>query len=904
MKGDTDLIIAYSKTCSQWQLKSVSDRKNSLCWAYIHCLKPLPIDVISCPNWISIYDNFSSQLQILTTVQTVESMNVYIYGVSGPNSHFINGEYETSTEIYNGATRFYKKGVPWITIEYFTGLKRQFQVKLSTAQMIDRCWAYKPSDITSLTHCTDVYDWRVGDGIQFNTQPHMRLLVPAKHRIRIYCESNLHNEHIIGDYVPTKEIINGASVYRKVESSDTNNHTYSIQYHNDFKQWQIVKDDEVILAYLSMLKSIPLDLYEGDPGVWYCYDDEGNVSESTLWSIVPAVYPVLVTGVSGGNAEVIEGMFEPTNNIINHASVYGKRDDHAISIFYVRHLRSWQITHTDSDGAETPLACLYSPAALPIEFVCKQNIWKINVNDDDDIFEEQKSVSVIIPATEPILISGATGINAVNINGVYKPSNEILNNGTVYVKHGCDQICIAYYSGSHSEWQVKEVSMKNSDCCYAYLSYPYPLPIDLIINNKETLVSSVEFSSQKRTWQVSSDWTEHRSPKEYRIESPLTHKSDSTATSKSAFQADAATLYQRFTSFFFLPVSLPYRYYTSLKSFDIMKFVEQSSVRVQIPPKNFLVFSNATGPHASEIKGLYVPTYEVADGVCVYVKRDRKSMFLEYCLLLQQWQLKPIELKGSTKCWAFLVCASPMNADSIDHTQWQWQAESNAEFNVRLEVQILPFVSLPQHSAYVLHSPVTSGGFVAINSSSTSLPSSPDTTIVMKPVESSLTSSLEDRQMQRPERENNHLIYVLRGLGLDIISTYENKTVATPASHSSHPHNSAIDSTTSTNADEVGYFREENPSSRPASPTCVESYTYLTSSVSEIAVSQKRHPPKLVRDTSDLEALGDISALTSALDDEEMDENTDDRSIILPSDKHDLDMMSISASRNGTKALN
>ena len=75
-----------------------------------------------------------------------------------------------------------------------------------------------------------------------------------------------------------------------------------------------------------------------------------------------------------------------------------------------------------------------------------------------------------------IFISGATGPNAQHINGHYSPTQERgLDGRILYRKEDChkqdcdDSICIEHLSHTEGVWQVKRLSCKGTDECYAVL---------------------------------------------------------------------------------------------------------------------------------------------------------------------------------------------------------------------------------------------------------------------------------------------------------------------------------------------------------------------------------------------------------------------------------------------------
>ena len=67
-----------------------------------------------------------------------------------------------------------------------------------------------------------------------------------------------------------------------------------------------------------------------------------------------------------------------------------------------------------------------------------------------------------------MFISGATGDMSGSINGFYEPTQEKGQDDRVlYAKRGDASWCIEHYGG---QWQVKPVSDKGTDGCFAYVA--------------------------------------------------------------------------------------------------------------------------------------------------------------------------------------------------------------------------------------------------------------------------------------------------------------------------------------------------------------------------------------------------------------------------------------------------
>jgi hypothetical protein len=67
-----------------------------------------------------------------------------------------------------------------------------------------------------------------------------------------------------------------------------------------------------------------------------------------------------------------------------------------------------------------------------------------------------------------VLVSGATGVWAGAINGLFAPTQKKgLDGRVVYGKCGDGSMCIEHYAG---QWKVKDVSHKGKYACFAYVT--------------------------------------------------------------------------------------------------------------------------------------------------------------------------------------------------------------------------------------------------------------------------------------------------------------------------------------------------------------------------------------------------------------------------------------------------
>ncbi len=79
---------------------------------------------------------------------------------------------------------------------------------------------------------------------------------------------------------------------------------------------------------------------------------------------------------------------------------------------------------------------------------------------------EARAVAADNALAVPLFISGATGVNAAGINGLFEPTQEKGADGRVlYAKRGDSSICMEHAVG---KWQIKPVSSKGTDCFIAF----------------------------------------------------------------------------------------------------------------------------------------------------------------------------------------------------------------------------------------------------------------------------------------------------------------------------------------------------------------------------------------------------------------------------------------------------
>ena len=203
---------------------------------------------------------------------------------------------------------------------------------------------------------------------------------------------------------------------------------------------------------------------------------------------VPAKAAVRVVGATGSNAYAINGMYEATTELSGDMPVYRNVDDGDRWLEYHATLMSWQVKPTAGKGTNTCTAyCVVPVKCLPQD--CPPGQWRVYDGDTwgpqpavtisvvtqkevEAYLAELKSEAVrLVKGSQHVRITGATGSKAGNINGMYKPTQELRDNVTVYVKVEDGDMWLEYHAVTR-KWQVKTTAGKGEDGGWAYCAVP------------------------------------------------------------------------------------------------------------------------------------------------------------------------------------------------------------------------------------------------------------------------------------------------------------------------------------------------------------------------------------------------------------------------------------------------
>ena len=230
--------------------------------------------------------------------------------------------------------------------------------------------------------------------------------------------------------------------------------------------------------------------------------------------------PVDIRGARGPNAAIINGIYEPTEEISSGWPIYRKRNDAAKWLEFFVAANKWYIkASTDKGRARGWLRLGSDPPSRPELSKGGCEVWdgeRWTVQDSITIVTvkqrqaEDKRIGAERRANAvPCDIRGAQGPSASSINGVYEPTDEICGGWPVYRKQGDSEKWLEHHAATN-EWYVKPTADRNRAEGWMCLSSDPPCRPELcdgvcevwngerwiVADSVTVLVSGVDFASQ------------------------------------------------------------------------------------------------------------------------------------------------------------------------------------------------------------------------------------------------------------------------------------------------------------------------------------------------------------------------------------------------------------------------
>ena len=326
-------------------------------------------------------------------------------------------------------------------------------------------------------------------------------------------------------------------------------------------------------------------------------------------------------------------------------TVYVRVDDEDLWLVYTHKFQQWQVKTTAGKRKDLSLAYSVVPTtSLPQD--CPAGKWLIcddfkfgpqravtisvvtQEEADTHRAEEEREAGHVVKCSRHVRITGATGDCAGRINGVYKPTEEMCGNVTVYAKVGEDCNTWLVYIATTKSWNVQVTEHKGTGRNTAFCRVP-----------AKCLPQSCPMSQ----WRVAPG----------SVLQPAV-----TITVVTQEEADA-----------------------------YLAEVEREAARV-VKGIEHVRITGATGPKADYINGEYKPTEEMSGNVTVYVMVEDGTKWLEYNASIKQWQVKETEHKGTNLAWA--TCDVPVKClpEHCPSGKWRVAASASSPFVLQPAITI------------------------------------------------------------------------------------------------------------------------------------------------------------------------------------------------------------------------
>jgi hypothetical protein len=209
---------------------------------------------------------------------------------------------------------------------------------------------------------------------------------------------------------------------------------------------------------------------QGNPGgVTSSSSASSNQGSSPSLPVVSRLQPIRVSGCSGERAHDINGIYDATEEMHDGFCRYLKRGGQNNWIEYNATRGHWHIKKAESKGTVNAWAYAVSPCVSPesIDPLC---VWHVYNGFE---FPEQPELQVA-RVYESIMVRGAVGTCAQQVNGIFDPTNEMCGGWIRYRKRGGQDSWIEY-SEVRGQWHIKPSASKNTTNAWAYMVCS-PLP--------------------------------------------------------------------------------------------------------------------------------------------------------------------------------------------------------------------------------------------------------------------------------------------------------------------------------------------------------------------------------------------------------------------------------------------
>lgn len=333
--------------------------------------------------------------------------------------------------------------------------------------------------------------------------------------------------------------------------------------------------------------------------------------------------PLCIRGVKGAFASKMNGIYDPgdfvganSKQLTNRRFCFLKRNDPSVALQYSISRRCWVIRNFENSlgtpEIPTPL-CVYAFTLLPERVLPEEtkSSWKV-YDGKDWSWELQDQVQIVRLLDEQLDIRGATGLNAVKINGIFIPTDEVCDGMPVYVRQG-KVVSYLEFNGEKRNWQIKSESHRGMNSAFAYVVAKNPVKtpecikeswyVNVGVNPSNNSDTNDDVGTTKGGWQKQ-PWL-------------------SIMTSKARLEQDWGMFHSR------LSQCVP---------------VEIRGIHC---------------PRSASINGVFDPTTDMSGGWPAYRIRSGEDWWMEYDAVLSRWWIRQSTCRGTNKGRLYLLSNFP-----------------------------------------------------------------------------------------------------------------------------------------------------------------------------------------------------------------------------------------------------
>mmetsp|Transcript_1800 Transcript_1800/g.1812 ORF Transcript_1800/g.1812 Transcript_1800/m.1812 type:complete len:693 (-) Transcript_1800:2-2080(-) len=289
------------------------------------------------------------------------------------------------------------------------------------------------------------------------------------------------------------ELINGvyeitSEVYGDVKRYKKKTEDHWIEYNTSQKRWHIKpgskKGTTDAWAYLDCTPGLsPYD----SPSSWYVFDGSNFLVQNQI-----VTYSADSMCVYGCNIDVLNGIYDPTNEMYSGTCRYQKRDKTDYWFEYSSSLSHWHITRSQDKGTSQAFAyCVSSTKSPP----WKSSLSWSTYNSTKSAFESATNM-IVIKEPKSLVVSGGSGSTASYVAGIYDPTQEVFGGWIRYRKRNDPDSWIEYMA-SQKQWHIKPTSSKEKTNAWIMVSSSLkdPSEVDAVwsVYNGSSFVPDADF---------------------------------------------------------------------------------------------------------------------------------------------------------------------------------------------------------------------------------------------------------------------------------------------------------------------------------------------------------------------------------------------------------------------------